>query len=112
LSYREDEQMSKQPVWMATALCGALLLSGVTFADTRSDQPVADTVITTKVKAELAKDSATKARDIKVTTKDGVVTLSGTVGSVAEKQKAEQDAATIKGVTGVTNVLEVKEKMK
>jgi len=90
------------------ALC-ALLASGVTVADTKSDQPVADSAITTKVKAELSKDKATQARNIKVTTKDGVVTLSGTAGSVAEKQKAEQDASNVKGVVGVTNTLEVRQ---
>jgi hyperosmotically inducible protein len=72
-----------------------------------SNQPVSDSYITTKVKAELAKDSATKAKDIKVTTTDGVVVLSGTVRSEAEKQMAEQDARNIKGVAEVRNQLSV-----
>jgi hyperosmotically inducible protein len=91
------------------ALCWTLVVSDVAFADTRSNQPVADTVITTKVKAELAKDKPTHATQIKVTTKDGVVTLSGTVASAAEKKQAEQHASGVKGVTVVTNVLEVKQ---
>jgi hyperosmotically inducible periplasmic protein len=72
-----------------------------------SNQPVGDSYITTKVKAELAKDSATKAKDIKVTTMNGVVVLSGTVRSEAEKQKAEQDTRSINGVTEVRNELSV-----
>jgi hyperosmotically inducible periplasmic protein len=91
---------------VAAATC-ALTASGVFAADT--DHPVKDTYITTKVKAELAKDSSTKAHEIKVTTKDGVVALSGTVGSKAEKEKAETDARGIKGVVDVNNGLEVKE---
>ena len=74
-------------------------------AETKSDQPVADTVITTKVKADLAKDKGTKATDIHVKTKDGVVWLTGTVGSVAEKEKAEEDARAVKGVLDVKNEL-------
>ena|SRR5438876_8937105 len=102
--------MTKKPLLIVAAgLCWTLVVSEAAFADTRSDQPVADTVITTKVKAELAKDKATHATQIKVTTKDGVVTLSGTVASAAEKKQAEQDASGIKGVTAVTNVLEVKQ---
>jgi hyperosmotically inducible periplasmic protein len=80
------------------------------FADTATtDHPVKDSYITTKVKAELAKDSSTKAHNIKVTTKDGVVALSGSVTSKAEKEKAETDARGIKGVVDVNNGLEVKQ---
>src|ERR1041385_8245265 len=71
----------------------------------KSDQPVKDSFITTKVKAELAKDKGTSARDIHVTTKDGVVMLDGTVASQAEKELAEQDAKKIKGVVAVHNGL-------
>jgi len=83
--------------------------SGVYAADAGNNHPVKDSYITTKVKAELAKDSATKARHIKVTTKAGVVALSGTVGSTAEKEKAESDARGVKGVVDVNNGLAVKE---
>ncbi len=75
--------------------------------DVKSDQPVKDSYITTKVKAELAKDKGTKAHDIHVTTKDGVVMLEGTVGSAAEKELASQDARKIKGVVDVKNGLTV-----
>jgi osmotically-inducible protein OsmY len=78
--------------------------------DTKSSQPVTDTVITTKVKGELAKDDQTKARHIKVETKDGVVHLSGLVDSDMEKQKAEADAQTIDGVVSVKNNLKVKQR--
>jgi osmotically-inducible protein OsmY len=83
----------------------ALLVSTGAFAD---DHPVKDSVITTKVKAELAKDSSTKASKIHVTTKDGVVMLSGTASSKDEAQKAEQDAKLVEGVKEVRNKIDVK----
>jgi hyperosmotically inducible protein len=76
--------------------------------DVKSDQPVKDSYITTKVKAELAKDKGTSAHDIHVTTKDGVVMLDGAVESTAEKELAEKDAMKIKGVVSVHNGLTVK----
>jgi hyperosmotically inducible periplasmic protein len=96
---------------VAAATC-AIAAGGAFAADTdtaKTDQPVTDSYITTKVKAELATDSATKSRHIKVTTKDGVVALSGTVDSKAEKEKAETDARGVKGVVDVNNGLQVKE---
>ncbi|HWG30730.1 MAG TPA: BON domain-containing protein [Steroidobacteraceae bacterium] len=105
--------MRAKRVSMLVAAATCALAAGSVFAadaDTaHRDHPVKDTYITTKVKAELAKDSATKAHEIKVTTKDGVVALSGIVGSKAEKEKAETDARGIKGVVDVNNGLEVKE---
>lgn len=73
----------------------------------KSDQPVKDSYITTKVKAELAKDKGTSATHIHVTTKNGVVMLDGTVMSTAEKELAEKDAKRVKGVMGVHNGLTV-----
>lgn len=68
---------------------------------------VDDAWITTKVKADLAKDTDTKANKIHVNTKSGVVVLTGTVASNAEKTKAEQDARSVKGVVDVENQLAV-----
>jgi hyperosmotically inducible periplasmic protein len=76
--------------------------------DVKSDQPVKDSYITTKVKGELAKDKGTSATNIHVTTKDGMVMLEGVVASQAEKELAEKDAKRVKGVVGVHNGLSVK----
>lgn len=91
----------------ASTVCWAFVAGAGFAAEDRSDQPVADSWITTKVKAELAKDEVTKARNIDVDTKNGIVTLSGTVDSTAEKQKAEQNARSVKGVKDVTSDLAV-----
>jgi osmotically-inducible protein OsmY len=102
----------KNTLVTAAAVCWAFA-AGAAFAgenSAKSDQPVSDTMITTKVKAELAKDRSTQAKDIHVTTKNGVVMLDGAVGSRAEKEKAETDAKTINGVVSVQNNLRVAEK--
>lgn len=61
----------------------------------------ADAWITTKVKSEFATTKGVDATDISVDTNDGVVRLSGHVGSSAEKMKAEQVARAVKGVKSV-----------
>jgi len=61
----------------------------------------ADTWITTKVKSELATTKNVKSSDITVNTMDGVVTLTGTATSAAEKTKVEAVAKKVKGVKSV-----------
>lgn len=68
---------------------------------------VDDAVITSKVKAELIKDSTTKAADINVDTRNGVVQLNGFVESAAARSKAEQLARNIEGVTAIRNNLQL-----
>ncbi len=100
--------MKRNYVSVLVAAASMAIVAGNAFADdVKSDQPVKDSYITTKVKAELARDKGTKARDIHVTTKDGVVMLDGTVATDAEKELAEKDAKRIKGVTAVHNGLTV-----
>lgn len=94
---------------LVAAASMAVVAGGALADEVKSDQPVKDSYITTKVKAELAKDKGTKARDIHVTTKDGVVMLDGTVASSAEKELAEQDAKKVKGVVDVHNGLTVQQ---
>jgi hyperosmotically inducible protein len=92
---------------LVTAAAMAMAATGAQADGVKSDQPVKDSFITTKVKAELAKDKGTSAHDIRVTTKDGVVMLDGTVASQAEKELAEHDAKRVKGVVAVHNGLTV-----
>lgn len=66
-----------------------------------SEQPVSDTWITTKLKADLLTTSDIPATDIKVETVNGVVSLSGTVQSQAQADKAVDVAKMIKGVRDV-----------
>jgi hyperosmotically inducible protein len=66
-----------------------------------SDQPVTDTWITTKVKAELATTDGVKSNDVTVKTVDGVVTLTGVLGTDVAVKKAIAAAESIKGVKKV-----------
>jgi osmotically-inducible protein OsmY len=67
-----------------------------------------DPGITTKVKSKLAADEVVSASKIDVTTRDKVVTLSGTVGSDAERERAVQLARQTEGVANVENRLMVR----
>lgn len=82
--------------------------TGMTTHDESMSQATHDTWITTKVKSKFATTDGVSATDISVTTKHGVVILTGTVHSDAEKTAAENVARSIKGVKSVdTSGLEV-----
>lgn len=105
----------------AAAVALSLPMAGAAFADTTPALDKADTVmlaandtmeeagdatsdtwITTKVKSTLLADDATPGMDIEVETKDGVVSLSGTVATEAEREMAISKAKGIKGVREVS----------
>jgi osmotically-inducible protein OsmY len=69
---------------------------------------VDDSVITTKVKSQLAADDFLKSFQISVETYKGVVQLSGFVNSQQAVDEAEQIATSVNGVTSVKNNLIVK----
>ncbi len=73
----------------------------------RSSQPIDDSVITTKVKASLAKDKLMSALKIEVKTIDGVVELGGEANSKQEAAKAASIARKVKGVKSVKNMISV-----
>lgn len=67
-----------------------------------------DTVLTTKVKAEILNDPQLKVFQINVESFKGVVQLSGFVDSAKASARATQVAAAVKGVKSVKNNLIVK----
>ena len=68
---------------------------------TDSQQPVADTWITTKVKAELATTDNVDSLDVDVKTVNGVVHLTGNTSSDVERKKAIAAARSVQGVRKV-----------
>ncbi len=68
-----------------------------------------DPGITTAVKTKLAADDTVKAYKIDVDTKDGVVTLAGTVDTPAAKSRAVEIANTTNGVKSVVDELRIPE---
>jgi osmotically-inducible protein OsmY len=67
-----------------------------------------DSVITTKVKAEIFNDPLLKVFQINVETFKGVVQLSGFVDSEQASTRASEVARSVNGVTDVKNSLIVK----
>jgi hyperosmotically inducible periplasmic protein len=76
--------------------------------DRSAGEVVDDGVVTTKVKAALISEPTTKARDITVVTREGIVQLSGFVDSAEEKANAAEIARGIAGVKEVRNDLAIK----
>jgi hyperosmotically inducible periplasmic protein len=85
------------------AIVAALLIS-LTGCENRS---ATDATVTTAVKNKLAADATTSAARINVDTANGVVTLSGSVPTIAEKSEAERVARNTQGVTQVVNNITV-----
>jgi osmotically-inducible protein OsmY len=67
-----------------------------------------DDEIRKDVELELKWDVDIDSRDIAVTVRDGVVTLTGFVRSYAQKWQAERDAKRVAGVAAVANDIEVR----
>ena len=70
-------------------------------------QAASDTWTTTKVKMRLLADPGLSPMSINVDTRNGIVTLFGTVGTADVKQKAEAETKKVKGVQRVENELQV-----
>ena len=69
---------------------------------------VDDSVITTKVKSQLAADDFLRSFQISVETFKGTVQLSGFVNTIKAVDKADEIARSVKGVKYVKNDLVVK----
>ena len=73
----------------------------------KTTQPVSDAWVTTKIQSKYFVDRDLKARDINVTTRNGVVTIEGRVDNEAQKREAEAIAKETNGVTKVENKLTI-----
>ena len=71
-------------------------------------ETVAEAAITSKIKAKMALDDNVRARSIDVTTSGSTVTLSGTVRSVDEHDRAVRMTRETNGVTQVVDRLTVR----
>ena len=74
----------------------------------RAGKAVSDSVITTKIKADLFKEPELSAMAIHVETEKGIVMLSGFVDSKADAEKAVRLAKSVDGVTQVKSAIKVK----
>jgi hyperosmotically inducible protein len=113
----QGESMNMNTKLLATIVIAALSVPAVSYAQEKKTttekvkENVKDSVITTKIKAEYAKDKEVSALKIHVDTDDkGVVTLSGNAKSSAESDKAVAIAKKTEGVTTVKNNIKVQAK--
>lgn len=108
--------MKKLNRYVSTALLAAAatitLVSTVGCASSEdkvsTGQYIDDSVVTTKVKAALVKNDMTKATEINVETRLGVVQLSGFVTSQANADAAVLAARNVAGVKDVVNDIRIK----
>lgn len=84
-----------------------LLMVGCAGAREFADEPVPDSIITTNIKTAVLQ-AGLQSADIKVETLDGVVRLTGFVGSSHDLTKTATLAASIGGVKSIRNELTVK----
>jgi hyperosmotically inducible protein len=74
----------------------------------RVEDAVSEGTLTMKIKSKMALDDSVKARTINVDTSGSVVTLTGTVETAAERERAVRLARETDGVTNVVDKLEVR----
>lgn len=86
----------------ARGIGGALVAAGG-----QAKEFLSDAAVTTKIKSKIGLDDTLEASSVHVSTTDAVVTLSGTVRSAQERQRAVQLARETKGVKSVVDKLEV-----
>jgi osmotically-inducible protein OsmY len=77
-------------------------------AASKVQETVTEAGITAKIKAKMALDDSVKSRSINVTTTGSIVTLTGTVESVAEHDRAVALARETDGVSQVVDHLRVR----
>jgi len=87
---------------------GANVAATTDRATTKAAVAIDDATITTKVKSAVLAEPGLKTLQIDVDTKDGVVTISGTVDSPTLKDRAHQIAQSVSGVRSVVDNLSVK----
>ena len=86
---------------------GAQLGEKVAEGANKAQRAMSDASLTTKIKAKMALDDTIEALDIDVDSNGSTVTLSGTVGSEAQRTRALQLARETDGVTRVIDQLRV-----
>jgi hypothetical protein len=86
---------------------GAKVGEATAKAANQAAEALANGAITAKIKSKMVLDDLVKARNIDVDTNGPVVTLTGVVGSEAERQRALQLVKQTEGVTSVIDHLRV-----
>jgi len=117
-NYWQGRGLTLYPIWGPGVDTGHVRAQGkavaektaatVSEAATKLEQAVDAGSITLKIKSKMALDDLVKARTISVDTSGSVVTLTGTVESSQERERAVRLARETAGVTRVVDNLQVK----
>ena len=73
-------------------------------------KPLTDDMISDYVRLKLAGDALVKGGALQAVSKEGVVTLTGTVETMEQKEKATKVAKKVKGVKQVVNNITLKDR--
>ena len=87
---------------------GAKVGEATAKAANQAKEAITPAAVTTKIKSKMALDDLVKARNIDVDTNGTVVTLTGFVGSEAERKRAVELAKETEGVTSVIDHLQMR----
>ena len=111
LAARTDDTTGTAPVVDTTAARerGAEIGEKAAMAAAKINESVQEGQLTAKIKAKMVLDDLVKARAINVTTAETTVTLTGTVHSSKEHERAVQLAKETEGVTQVIDHLLTRE---
>jgi hyperosmotically inducible protein len=104
---------------LAMSGCTALVVGGagvVGYQLGKDERPpsvvTSDSAITTRIKGKYAADDVVSVFSISVRTYEGTVTLSGTVGSILARDRAESLARETNGVNMVNNQITIEDRSK
>jgi osmotically-inducible protein OsmY len=104
--------MKKRNIFIRCFMLMVLIVSFMACASTSKQEStgeyVDDSVITTKVKSQLAADDFLKSFQISVKTYKGTVQLSGFVSSQKTADRQRQNRRSVKGIKSVKNDLIMK----
>jgi hyperosmotically inducible protein len=115
--WRKSMNIKNRLIILAIMVVGSLSIAGcgksgdkepLTEAKTTVGTEIDDSVITTKVKSALLKDTGLESLDIKVETRRGEAQLSGFVDSQNQMDRAIAIAQEVKGVRNVDNKMNIK----
>jgi osmotically-inducible protein OsmY len=86
---------------------GAEIAERIARGASKAEDALAETRFTAKIKSKIALDDTLNGSRIDVTTRDTTVTLTGSVRSTAQRERAVQLARETAGVTSVLDRLEI-----
>jgi osmotically-inducible protein OsmY len=93
---------------LASLVVGGFAIGTTSMAAETVGAKIDDASLVARIKADLLRSPQVDGLDVNVDAKNGVITLSGTAATEAEKVRAEQIAKTANGVKGVDNKIVIK----